>query len=235
MAAGEGSGARRALIWGALVVALVAVIGAAVLERMRHSAAPPFLGQVPVFALVDAQGKPFSLHDMAGRPWIADFVFTRCQASCPMMTAKMAKLEREISKSSPVGFLSVSVDPAYDRPEVLERYAETFDVAPRWRFVTGETEAVYALVRQGFKLGVDPTPPAQGAGSAAGPAGAPDSSEATEPSLAPEGLGEVGTPEPITHSTRFVLIDGRARIRGYYDAFDAADLARLKRDLQALE
>src|SRR5689334_4623594 len=102
MAAGEGSGssparpARRTLIWGALVGALVAVIGAAVRERMRHEPAPPFLGQVPPFHLVDSRGKPFSLQDMAGRPWIADFVFTRCQASCPMMTAKMAKLDRQI-------------------------------------------------------------------------------------------------------------------------------------------
>jgi protein SCO1/2 len=212
----EGAGAgrtRRALIWAALVVALVAVIGAAVLERLRREKAPPFLGQVPPFSLLDEQGRPFALRDLAGRPWIADFVFTRCQASCPMMTARMARLDRELPRGSEVGLLSLSVDPAHDRPEVLAGYARSFDASPRWRFLTGETEAVYTLVRGGFKLGVDPTPQA-----APGP-----TSDAS------------GTPEPITHSTRFVLIDGRARIRGYYDAFDAEEVARLKRDLRAVE
>jgi hypothetical protein len=37
---------------------------------------------------------------------------------------------------------------------------------------------------------------------------------------------------PILHSNRFVLADGRQQIRGYYDAFDADDRAKLLRDLE---
>jgi protein SCO1/2 len=37
---------------------------------------------------------------------------------------------------------------------------------------------------------------------------------------------------PILHSNRFVLADGRRQIRGYYDAFEADDIAKLLRDLE---
>jgi protein SCO1/2 len=37
---------------------------------------------------------------------------------------------------------------------------------------------------------------------------------------------------PILHSNRFVLADGRQQIRGYYDALDADDRAKLLRDLE---
>src|SRR5438874_2553755 len=39
---------------------------------------------------------------------------------------------------------------------------------------------------------------------------------------------------PITHSDRFVLVDGELRIRGYYHGSDEADVARLVRDTTAL-
>ncbi len=40
--------------------------------------------------------------------------------------------------------------------------------------------------------------------------------------------------EPITHSTRFVLVDPIGQIRGYYDALDADAVARLTRDARRL-
>jgi protein SCO1/2 len=190
-----------------LVVALVAVLGAAIYERLRRPEPPPILGEVPAFSLLDAAGQTVGLQDLAGEPWIADFIFTRCQASCPMMSDRMARLERDLPNEPPLRFVSVSVDPAHDRPPVLARYAQSFKASPRWLFLTGETATVRTLVRGGFKLGVDEVPPGE-AGAAA---------------------------EPIVHSTRFVLVDGRARIRGYYDAFDGDAMGRLKRDLKALQ
>lgn len=43
-----------------------------------------------------------------------------------------------------------------------------------------------------------------------------------------------GIDQPDMHSTRFVLVDGKAQIRGYYDSNDPEALARLRRDAQAL-
>src|SRR5262249_61928086 len=41
-------------------------------------------------------------------------------------------------------------------------------------------------------------------------------------------------PEPILHSTRFVLVDGQGRIRGYYDGVDEESMKKLVRDLEAV-
>jgi len=196
---------RRRMLWGFLVLALLVVAGAAALQRLRKPEPPPLLGHVPEFALTNRDGRTIRRADLDGRPWIADFVFTRCPASCPMMSARMARLNRELAADLPVRLVSISVDPTHDTPAVLQRYAESFQATDRWLFLTGTREDVRRLCIEGFKLGLDMAP-APGMGS-----------------------------EPILHSTRFVLVDGQGGIRGYYEAFDEESTARLERDLLALK
>ena len=51
--------------------------------------------------------------------------------------------------------VSFSVDPDFDRPDVLREYGRTNGADPaRWMFLTGTSEAVRGLVRDGFKLPV---------------------------------------------------------------------------------
>lgn len=196
---------RRGLLWGLLVAALLAVAAAALFQRLSRPAAPPVLGEVPDFALTNRDGRPVRLADLSGTPWVADFVFTRCPASCPMLTARMARLLRDLPKDDPVRFVSFSVEPDHDTPEVLQKYAESFSAPDHWLFLTGTREQIRSLTVEGFKLGLEMTPP---------------------PGMS--------FPEPILHSTRFVLVDGEGRIRGYYEAFDEESMKRLEADLRAL-
>lgn len=39
---------------------------------------------------------------------------------------------------------------------------------------------------------------------------------------------------PMVHSTRFILVDKNAKIRGYYDGLDSKAIEKLKQDLQLL-
>lgn len=196
---------RRVLLWSVLVLGLLGVALAAGWKRLASPPPPPVLGQVPPFALTNRDGKPVTRETLAGSPWIADFVFTRCAASCPMMTARMAKLGKELPAGERVRRVSFTVDPVYDTPQVLARYAETFQAPPDWLFLTGPEPDLHRLSREGFKLAVDI--PKGDAGS---------------------------TQEPILHSTRFVLVDGEGRIRGYYDGEDEAAMAKLRRDVRSL-
>jgi cytochrome oxidase Cu insertion factor (SCO1/SenC/PrrC family) len=125
-----------------------------------------------------------------------------------MMTARMARFDRDLPKGLPVRLVSFSVAPAHATPEVLERYAKSFSAPDRWLFLTGTREQIRSLSIDGFKLGLEMDPPP-------GPPGAI-------------------APEPILHSTRFVLVDGEGRIRGYYEAFDEEAMKRLAADLRAL-
>lgn len=201
---------RRRLLWAVLIAALGGIAFSAISSRLalgRPGTPPPILGQVPEFELTNRNGRRVGPSDLAGTPWIADFIFTRCATSCPLITARTARLERELPPRIGARLVSFTVDPEHDTPEVLEAYAEKFAAPEHWWFLSGDRTAMYDLIRNGFHLAVDPNPP---------------------PS--PEGVIE-----PIVHSTRYVLVDAQGAIRGYYDAFDEPSIKRLKRDLEALE
>jgi protein SCO1/2 len=113
-----------------------------------------------------------------------------------------------LRKASPgdVAFVSITVDPAHDTPEVLARYARAAGGGDNWMFLTGSQDALYRLAVEGFKLGVEEVPPDR----------------------RPEAGG------PFLHSSHFVLVDGRGRVRGYYDSTDDEALGRLRRDLASV-
>ncbi|HEU0093638.1 MAG TPA: SCO family protein [Vicinamibacteria bacterium] len=188
---------------GAILVAAGAV--AVVAARARPAPEPPRLGSLPDFRLVERSGRPLSLADLRGRPWVADFIFTQCGGACPAMTARMARLRRDVSPE--VQFVSFTVDPAHDTPEVLARYAATFRADEGWRFVTGPAKELYTLSVAGFKLAAMEVPPGEQAAGGDG---------------------------PFLHSSKFVLVDGAGVIRGYYDSTDEAAMRTLAEDTAAL-
>ena len=56
-------------------------------------------------------------------------------------------------------FVSISVDPQRDRPEVLREYAKRYRKDDRWVFLTGDRDAIVRLSVDGFKLSAgDPQP-----------------------------------------------------------------------------
>lgn len=107
--------------------------------------------EVPPFLLVDQDGRPFGRGDLAGRPWVAGFIFTRCTTLCPRVVERMARIQ----KTTPVALVCFSVDPENDTPEALKAYAKAHGARPeRWRFLTGDRTAIHDLVSRGFRLSV---------------------------------------------------------------------------------
>ena len=119
----------------------------------------PVLSELPDFALVERSGAALDKSTLAGHPVVVDFIFTRCPASCPRLTARMKELEKLLPEGSTTRLLSISVDPEYDRPEVLRRYADGWLAGPRWLFATGDRAAIWGLIRKGFLLPVEEIPP----------------------------------------------------------------------------
>ena len=158
-------------------------------------------GQVPEFSLTDQNGKTMTRADLAGKVWIADFIFTNCAGTCPVITGTMRRLQNALPDE--VHLVSFSVDPARDTPEVLAEYAKKSNAnTVRWHFLTGDKSQLYDLSIKGFKLALEDT-----------------------------GSTDV---EPITHSTRLVLIDKQGMIRGYYGGTDEDDMKKLFTDAAAL-
>ena len=150
---------RRRAAW---ITAVLLGIGVATWIVLRaRPASLPVLGAVPAFSLTERDGSAITADRLAGRVWIADFVFTRCPDICPVLSARMASLQKTLpAASDPVRLVSFSVDPAHDTPEALREYGTRFGAGADWLFVTGPRDALAALLRDGFKVAyADDGPP----------------------------------------------------------------------------
>ena len=147
--------------WTVLIVALASVTTTAVWQATmpsRHLSAPalPRHGSVPDFSLIDQRHQPVTSSTLRGAPWIAAFIFTRCGGQCPIMTSRLIAIQRALPATSPVRFVCVSVDPTYDTPDVLARYAKARGAdGPQWHWLTGSWQTILHLSRAGFHLGVE--------------------------------------------------------------------------------
>ena len=191
-----------------ITLLLIPLITAAVLFWLRQlqvnalSNRPlPSYGVVPKFELTNQDNQKVGSDALAGKIWIADFIFTTCPGPCPIISTRMSELQKPLAQSD-VRLVSFTVDPERDTPEVLRAYADKLRKEPtRWDFLTGPLDTITSLSRDGFKLAL-----------AAG----------EEPGTGP------------VHSTRFVLVDRRGTIRGYYDALAPDGVTKLLADANHL-
>lgn len=114
--------------------------------------------ELPEFEFPECMGGVVSRESLLGKRWLASFVFTRCVETCPMITRNVSDLHRRVAESNPdFQFVSFSVDSSYDTAEVLKAYAETFRADhARWKFLTGDENAIHELIRTGFTQYVKP-------------------------------------------------------------------------------
>lgn len=111
-------------------------------------------GTVPHFELTAQTGEPFDSKLLAGKIWIADFIFTNCPGPCPRMTSQMHQVQEAVFKMPDVRLVSFTVDPARDTPAVLAAYAKQHHASPEhWYFLTGSQATLNDLCRNAFKLG----------------------------------------------------------------------------------
>ncbi len=143
----------------ALVVLLLAAVAAAIWTALhRGTAGPdlPRLGPAPDFSLVSESGKAVTTADYRGTVWIADFIFTRCGGSCPILSSRMLALSKKTVDVPSIRYVSFGVDPEYDTPEVLASYARDLGADPaRWTFLHGERPVIRSLIKDGFKLAIE--------------------------------------------------------------------------------
>ena len=84
------------------------------------------IGPAPEFTLTNQDGKRIALKDLRGRVLAITFIFASCTDACPLLTATMAGLQDRLGADfgPRVYFVSITVDPDRDTPEVLKRFFE---------------------------------------------------------------------------------------------------------------
>jgi cytochrome oxidase Cu insertion factor (SCO1/SenC/PrrC family) len=111
----------------------------------------PLKLDVPDTELVDQDGHAVRLKsDILGNKTVAiHFVFTTCQAICPVMGAAFAKLQDRLGErlGKDIALVSISIDPVTDTPERMKKWGEQFGARPGWRLLTGEKGNIESLLK----------------------------------------------------------------------------------------
>lgn len=123
---------------------------------LARRAAPPPLVNVGAWSLTSHEGKDFGTTDLKGKVVIANFFFTRCPTICPKLIQDMNEVRKRFEKEGEqVQFVSFSVDPEFDTPEVLRAYRVKSNItANNWTLVTSTTDKMVDVVMNKMKLHV---------------------------------------------------------------------------------
>ena len=158
------------------------------------------------FSLTERSGETITNKDLLGKPWIVGFIFTRCAGPCPRVSGQMALLQRQLADED-VRLVTMTVDPDYDTPDVLKRYAKVFGADDeKWLFLTGDKEMMYRYIEEHFRMPVQET---QG--------------EDRKPGF------------EVIHTTNLLLVDSKGVVRGKYNAETPEELAKLRKDVKSLD
>jgi protein SCO1/2 len=111
----------------------------------------PTVGTAPEFTLTTQNGERLALTELKGKVLAVTFIYATCKDTCPLLTAKMAMIQRRLGADfgPRVRFVSITVEPEIDTPAVLSAYAKKFDADPTgWSFLTGSSSEIQDVVRR---------------------------------------------------------------------------------------
>lgn len=89
--------------------------------------------------------KKVNITSLRGKVQVVAFVYTYCEHSCPIILAKLKRIEKGISTKdkSKVNFLLVSLDPKRDTPDILKKYMKEKKLNEKvWQMFSGTSDDV---------------------------------------------------------------------------------------------
>ena len=132
------------------------VLPATALVRVIRDVDPLNVGDLlPDYTFTNEVGQAVSLNQFRGQVLALNFIFTRCPFPkfCPLMARNFAEVQEKL-KSRPDALtnwhlFTLSFDPEFDTPAVLQSFAKAYHADPsRWTFLTGSLLDVTALTEQ---------------------------------------------------------------------------------------
>ena len=125
--------AVMALLLGCIVVHRAA----AIVDGSRYGA-----NYFPNVPLTTQDGKVVRFYDdlLKGKKVAIDLIYTNCEFSCPLETARLAQVQKALGDrvGKDIFFYSISIDPKRDTPAQLKAYAKKYHAGRGWLFLTGK-------------------------------------------------------------------------------------------------
>ncbi len=143
--------------WSSLQVTGLSCCGRAILARevlchdTKDEQRLSKIGPAPEFTLTNQDGKRLALKDLRGKVLAITFIFASCADTCPLLTAKMAGIQNRLGADfgPKVHFVSITVDPERDTPEILKQYAEAHQAnSAGWAFLTGTPAEIREVAKR---------------------------------------------------------------------------------------
>lgn len=138
----------------AVGVAFLVLLAMLVFRSISTDPELPIYWKLSDFELTNSDDAKVNLDSLAGHVWVANFIFTSCPGPCPLMSSKMRRLQARYSQQPGIKFVSITIDPETDTPEVLKKYAAKYSAdTSQWLFLTGNRDEIVSLAQNGFKVG----------------------------------------------------------------------------------
>jgi protein SCO1/2 len=144
-------------MWAAAVVAFV-LLASLVLAQPRSGSQQfarqqslPKIAPAPEFTLTSQDGAQVALADLRGKVVAVTFIYTLCGTTCPVLTPMMSFVQDQLGPDfgKRIAFVSITVDPERDTPEVLKEYGQAFGAnLAGWAFLTGDPDAIRDVRRR---------------------------------------------------------------------------------------
>jgi protein SCO1 len=111
----------------------------------------PMIAPAPEFTLTSQDGTQVALADLRGKVVAVTFIYTLCTNTCPILTPMMSFVQDQLGADfgAKIAFVSITVDPKRDTPEVLKEYAQVFGAnLAGWSFLAGPSDVIQDVTRR---------------------------------------------------------------------------------------
>jgi protein SCO1 len=134
-----------------LLASLMLVQPRAAFQQSARQQSLPKIAPAPEFTLTSQDGAQIALADLRGKVVAVAFIYTLCSTTCPVLTPMMSFVQDQLGPDfgKKIAFISITVDPERDTPEVLKEYAQAFGAnLAGWAFLTGAPDAIRDVTRR---------------------------------------------------------------------------------------
>jgi protein SCO1/2 len=161
---------------------------------------------IPDFKLTDQHNNQVTSAVIKDKIHVADFFFARCLGICPKMTSQLQRVQEAFLNNPDVLIMSYTVDPENDTVEALRNYADQYGaVKDKWYLMTGEKKVIYKLAKQGYYV-----------------------------TAKEDNVQSTNLEEKFVHTDKFVLVDKKGNIRGFYNGTDPKEIDKLILEIKVL-
>jgi protein SCO1/2 len=161
---------------------------------------------IPDFQLTDQHNNTVTSQVIKDKIHVADFFFARCLGICPKMTSQLQRVQEAFINNPEVVIMSYTVDPKNDTVEALQNYAEQYGaIKGKWYLMTGEKENIYRLAKKGYYV-----------------------------TAKEDNVQSANLEDKFVHTDKFVLVDKKGHIRGFYNGTDPKEVEKLILEIKVL-